>query len=95
MQARALRGAPAALARDDLIGVAVRAHHDWLDDAALGDRGSELVQRILVEVAPRLFGMGSDRADRDHPYARGRPACRVDRRIIASDIAEKGAEAPS
>ena len=92
VKARALRGAPAALTRDDLIIMAVRTHHDRLDDAAFRDRAGKLVQRVVVEMAARLIGVGSDRADRDHADAGGRNAVQVRRRIVARDVAQQRAE---
>jgi hypothetical protein len=60
-QARALAGAPAALAGDDLVGapaLAVRAallaHHDRLDHALRADRGGQLLQLGVVHGPPRL-----------------------------------------
>ena len=60
VQPRLLRRAPAPLAGDDLVAVAVRADDDRLDQPARRDRGGELVERGLVEMAARLVGMRLD-----------------------------------
>src|SRR5688572_20549038 len=44
MEPRPLRRPPAALAGDDLVAVAVRPDDDRLDEAALLDRGGELLE---------------------------------------------------
>ncbi len=62
VQAGALRRAPAPLAGDDLEvvgGAAHRAHHDRLDDAALPDRGRQLVELGVGEIAPRIARIGA------------------------------------
>ena len=59
-----LRGAPAALPRDQLIAPAGKgADDDRLDDAAFGDRGGQLLQRLGIEAPARLFGMRLDCGD--------------------------------
>jgi hypothetical protein len=65
MQLRLLRRAPASLARDDLEAVAVRPHHNRLDDAARLDRGGELVERLLAENAARLARVRLNARDRN------------------------------
>jgi hypothetical protein len=67
VQPRPLRRPPSALAGDDLeaLAIAVRPEQDRLEDAALGDRIGELVDRVLAELDPRLVGVGADSADLD------------------------------
>src|SRR5262249_27358185 len=70
MELCTLRGAPAALAGNQLIMArAQRPDDDRLDHAALRDRGGELVERLLGEVPARLVGVRLDVGDRQH----GRP----------------------
>jgi hypothetical protein len=76
MELCSLSGAPTALAGDQLITpLPQRADDDWLDDPALADRFCEFIQRLLVEVAPRLLGMRLDRCERKVGEA---GACRHD-----------------
>ena len=58
------RGAPAALARDDLI-VAGRkaADRQRLDNAVLADGIGQILQSLFIEVAARLIGVGFDLRD--------------------------------
>ena len=50
-----LRGAPAALAHDQLVGLRTElAHDDRLQQPDLGDAVHQLAERRLVEVLPRL-----------------------------------------
>ena len=56
-----LRGAPAALAGDELVAVrAERPDEDRLEDAVLADRRRELVERVGVEDHPRLLRVRLD-----------------------------------
>ena len=57
-------GAPAALARDDLI-VAGRkaADRQRLDNAVLADGIGQILQSLFIEVAARLIGVGFDLRD--------------------------------
>ena len=66
-QPRLLTGAPAPLARDDLELVDARRrapHHDRLEEAVLADRSGELVDRVGVEVLPRLPLLRNDLLER-------------------------------
>ena len=64
-QARELRGAPAALAGDQLVGAArARADEHRLQDAALLDRLRQRDQRLLVEALARLARVRGDQLDR-------------------------------
>ena len=59
--------APAPLAGDDLetIGAAARRpHHDRLHDAALSDRGGQLVELGVEEVAARIARIRFEKFDR-------------------------------
>ena len=63
-QAREPRGAPAALARDDLIiAGAEPPHGQRLQDAVLADRVRQLVERRVVEALARLVGVALDLRD--------------------------------
>ena len=76
VQAGALRRAPAPLAGDDLELVrraAHGAHDDRLDDAALADRGGQLVEFGLGEGAARIARIGA----RDSRSARGAACARL------------------
>src|SRR5690349_12237424 len=107
MQLRLLRGAPAALAGDQLVTPAgERADDHRLDHPALADRVGELVERGFVEVAPRLLGMRLDRGDGEagEPFAAlgrrdrlvvGVDPRRRDQRLLAPRLAEQRAEAPA
>ena len=62
------RGAPAALAGDQLVAAVVeRADEDRLEDAVLADRRGQLVERRLVEGQARLLRVGVDVVDLDRP----------------------------
>ena len=74
VELRALRRAPAPLAGDDLEAVAVGPQQDRLKHAALGDRFGELVERLFVELHPRLARVGPDPRDFDLANAFGRLA---------------------
>src|SRR5712692_5471084 len=68
MQTGALRRAPAPLAGDDLEGVGVaarRANHDRLHDAALADRGGELVELGIRKIATWITRVGLEKFDRN------------------------------
>ena len=69
VKARTLRSAPAPLASNDLIILAVRANDDRLDDAALCDRISELGNRFFVKMTTRLSRMRGQRTNREQPNA--------------------------
>src|SRR4029079_10705344 len=64
----ALRGAPTALARDNLESIAVRPKENWLKNAALGDRIGELVDRFFLELHTRLLRVRPDPPDLDFAY---------------------------
>ncbi len=67
VQPRPLRGPPAALAGDDLVSVRDAgngADDDRLDDAALLDRGGELVELRVVEALARVARIGAQELDR-------------------------------
>ena len=77
VQAGALGGAPAALAGDDLVGVGDardRPHEDGLDDAALADRGGELVEFVVGEGFARIARVGAQEFDRRLASAAARAA---------------------
>ena len=86
-----LRGAPAPLAGDDLIGVGDAgngADHHRLDQPALLDRGGELVELGVVEAFARVARIGAQELDRRLPRAgreRGRGLVRA---------AEQGRQSP-
>ncbi len=69
VQARELCGAPAALARDDLVtrlAVALRRqrpHDDRLDDALRFDRLGELRERVVAHVDARLVAAALEEVD--------------------------------
>jgi hypothetical protein len=64
--ARFARGAPAALARDELVAVfAEGTDEDRLEDAVFLDRRGQLVERVRVEDHPRLTRIRLDPVDRD------------------------------
>ncbi len=91
VESRLLGRAPAPLAGDDLVAMAVRPDQDRLEHAARLDRGGELVERLLVEMAARLVEM---RLDAGHRHQLD-PAARrgsVERRLLR-DFAEQGGEA--
>ena len=61
-----LRGPPAAFARNDLelaLLAGGRAHDQRLNDALFIDRRREILERVLVETAARLIGVGMDLFD--------------------------------
>jgi len=61
-----LRGAPAALAHDQLVPAGPdRADDHGLQQADLSDRLGQLVEGVLVEAASRLPRVRGDRGDRD------------------------------
>jgi hypothetical protein len=60
-----LRGAEAALTRDQLVAVERFRDQDGLDDAVLGDACGEPGQRLLIHGPSRLPGVRPDPADRD------------------------------
>src|SRR5260221_6555398 len=68
MQPCPLSRAPAALAGDDHVIVALGPKQDWLEHAALQDRLGELVKLLLVELNARLVGIGSDPGDVDFTH---------------------------
>ena len=73
VHAGALRRAPAPLAGDDLVGVGDagdRAHEDRLQDAALFDRGGEILELGLVEILARLARIGPQELDRHETAGR-------------------------
>ena len=66
-----LRGAPAALAHDQLVPASPDRTDDYrLQQADLLDRLGQLVERVLVEGPPRLARVRGDRGDRDLLVAR-------------------------
>ena len=62
---RPLCGPPAPLAGDDQIILAIGLEQDRLQNAALADQFGELVERVFVELDPRLVGVGLDPRDVD------------------------------
>ena len=97
VQPRALRRPPAPLARDDLIVMPMRPHHDRLDQPTRRDRRRQLVEHRLVEMPSRLIGMRRQRTDRQHPHARRlRCRCAIGRyRRLSRHLAEQRVEAPA
>src|SRR5947209_17100426 len=72
MHAGALRRPPASLAGDDLVSVGDagdRAYQDRLQDAALFNRGSEVVEFALVEILARIARVRPQKLDRDETLA--------------------------
>ena len=68
VQARQLRGPPATLAGNDLIGTrgaGIGAKDDRLDDAVFTDRAREILEFPVPERLPRLARIGSDQVDGD------------------------------
>ena len=63
MQPGALRSSPSALAGDDLEAVTVRTKQDWLKDTPLCNRIGELVDRLFLELAPRLLRIWANTPD--------------------------------
>jgi len=59
-QAGSLGGPPTAFPDDDLIVIVLGGHDDRLHDARLLDRLGEFVNRLVVELDPRLKGVGLD-----------------------------------
>ena len=64
-QAGALRGAPAALAGDDLEAVADAADEDRLNHAVRADRLRELFEPRFVDVRARLARIGHEQIEID------------------------------
>ena len=65
MDAGALRGAPAALARHDLVfAVGPRPHHDGLQQALLANRVGKIVEIGVGKMLARIVGTGMDQFDR-------------------------------
>ncbi len=60
-QPRQLGGAEPPLPRDDLVALSRASHDDRLEDPDLADRSCQLVQGLVVESAPRLLRVRSDR----------------------------------
>ena len=89
-----LRSTPAPLARDDLKAAAMRADDDRLDHTALGDAVGQLLQRAIIEMTARLFGMGVDQRDFDalHRLAIGLRRTGRDW-LLARDIAKQRGQA--
>ena len=68
MQFGPLRGPPAALAGDDLVGLAAasdRADHERLHQPALADRSGKLLELFLGEIASRVEPAGPQRREGD------------------------------
>src|SRR6185437_14185254 len=89
VELRELRGAPAPLAGDDLIGVGgvgMPAHEERLEDALLADRIGEGAQRVVVEPASRLEAPGAQEADRQRLAAGALP---IVRRVFLALLAEE------
>ena len=59
-----LRGAPAALADDELVAVVDGAHDDRLQHAVMADRVGEPLELGGIEAAARLLGIRADALDR-------------------------------
>ena len=64
-QPGAPRRPPTPLPGDQLVPVGDTTHEDRLQQAELGDRVSQFAERLLVEVDPRLVGIGGDVGDGD------------------------------
>ena len=65
MNAGALRGAPAPLARDDFIfSIGERAHDDGLQQALVADRLGKFVEIRFGEMLARIVGAGLQQLDR-------------------------------
>jgi hypothetical protein len=63
-----LRRPPAPLASDNLEAVAVRPNHDWLNEAAGGNRLGQFVQRAFREDTSRLIRVRLDARHGDLPH---------------------------
>ena len=74
---RPLRRAPAPLARNDHIVVAVAAQQDRLKNAALANRIGQLLESDFVELDPRLVGIAPDPRDLDLANAAAAPRLRL------------------
>jgi hypothetical protein len=60
------RGAPAALAGDELVTVEMPAQEQWLQETVLADRLRQLSQWLRVETSAHLHVRRADLVDRDH-----------------------------
>src|SRR5439155_20050569 len=76
-QARALRGAPSALARDDSIEIANPLHQNRLNDAVLLDGPCELVELCIIHPGARLLLVGREQIDVNFNRAMARRLRRV------------------
>jgi hypothetical protein len=88
MKLRELRGAPAPLAGDDLVGVGslgMAAHEERLQHALLADRVGKRAQRVVIEAAARLKPSRPQQLDRDGL----RRALPIMRRDILALLAEQ------
>ena len=89
-----LRGSPAPLAGDDLVGVGgprVGPDDNRLDDALLADRIGQFCKMFIVERAPRVARVGPNEFDR-YALLPGRAGAR---RLFRGRIANERREAPS
>ena len=69
-----LGGAPASLAGDDLVSVAVhRPHDDRLHDTVLSNGAGEIVQFGIIEETTGIARIAADELDRDHSISTDRP----------------------
>ena len=91
-----LRGAPAALAGDQLVRAAGdRAQQDGLEHAALAQRAGERDQRRLVEAPARLPRVRPDQVDRHLAELGVRRPVLVRRRRRSQDRREPAAHTPA
>ena len=89
LEAGDLRGAPAALAGDELVRAAGdRPHEHRLQHAALAQRAGERLERGVVERPPRLPGVRRDELDGEH---RAGPRARAPRPPETARIAAEAA----
>jgi hypothetical protein len=92
-QTRCLRGAPAALAGDELVAAVALAHDHRHEHAECFDRSAQLVERAGGERAPRLVRVGPDAFERDLlQVALGRRRGDVGGRVVAEQRAQAAAE---
>ena len=82
VEPRSLCRTPATLAGNDLEAVAVRPKQDRLENTALGDRIGELIDRLFLELHPRLLRIRTDPANLNfaHPACTGRRLVTLRRR---------------
>jgi poly(hydroxyalkanoate) granule-associated protein len=71
VESRALRGAPAPLADDELVAIAGAPHDHRLEHAVDPDRAGEPLEVLFGEDAPRLVRVRVDRRDRQRGVGAG------------------------